>query len=301
MKELQKFLGFAGYFRCFVKGFSMVVKPMVDLLAGNCTRTIKGNKRRTPSVHWHLGELQQAAFEKIIGLLTNAPVVAFADYNLPFELHTDASTVSLGAVFYQIQEGHLRPIAYESRGLSRHEKNYPAHKLEFLCLKWATTEKFHDYLYGNHCEVKTDNNPLTYILTSAKLDAVGHRWLAAMSLYDLSISYRSGKSNIDADFLSRLPECQSDTVEGNELVAVDSSCVSAVRKSTVVNSGVVESLCMDEDMPRVVDFNITGQNISMVKDVASPQEDDSDIARVIKFLKMGEYHLEDSFRARIGQ
>ena len=70
------------------------------------------------------------------------------------------------------------------------ERNYPAHKLEFLCLKLAVTEKFHDYLYGNHFTVVTDNNPLTYVLSSAKLDATGHRWLAPR--YDVNPSYSVG-------------------------------------------------------------------------------------------------------------
>jgi hypothetical protein len=72
-------------------------------------------------------------------------------------------------------------VAYASRGLSNSEKNYPVHKLEFLALKWAVTEKYHDYLYGNTLTVLTDNNPLTYVLISAKLDATGHRWIAALA------------------------------------------------------------------------------------------------------------------------
>ena len=78
-------------------------------------------------------------------------------------------------------------------------------KLEYLALQWAVTHKFHDYLYGHHFVVRTDNNPLTYVLTSAKLDAVGHRWLAELSTYDFELIYKSGKTNIDADILSRLP------------------------------------------------------------------------------------------------
>ena len=66
-------------------------------------------------------------------------------------------------------------VAYASRSLKASEKNYPAHKLEFLALKWSITEKFNDYLYGAEFEVVTDNNPLTYIFTTAKLDAIGHR------------------------------------------------------------------------------------------------------------------------------
>ncbi|KAJ0064622.1 hypothetical protein NL108_011375 [Boleophthalmus pectinirostris] len=99
----------------------------------------------------------------------------------------------------------MRVIAYASRGLSRSEARYPAHKLEFLALKWAVTEKFCDYLYGSPFTVITDSNPLTYILTTAKLDATSYRWLSALSSFDFQLQYRAGKQNIDADGLSRRP------------------------------------------------------------------------------------------------
>ena len=64
------------------------------------------------------------------------------------------------------------------------------------------TERFHEYLYGGNFEVYTDNNPLTYVLTTAKLDATGQRWIANLANYNFKIHYRSGKSNKDADALS---------------------------------------------------------------------------------------------------
>lgn len=97
----------------------------------------------------------------------------------------------------------MRVISFASRGLSNCEKRYPTHKLEFLALKWAVTDKFYDYLYGAEFTIMTDNNPLTYTLTSAKFDAAGHRWLAALSTFNFSIQYRAGKKNQDADGLSR--------------------------------------------------------------------------------------------------
>ena len=131
-------------------------------------------------------------------------------------MRTDASRDGLGAVLCQNQDGLIKVIAYASRGLRKAEQNYSSNKLEYLALKWAVTEKYHDHLYGNRCIVRTDNNPLTYVLTTAKLDAVGHRWLAELSTYDLELIYKSGKTNIDADILSRLPEtnchCSAQTV-----------------------------------------------------------------------------------------
>lgn len=76
----------------------------------------------------------------------SAPVLGFADPKLSYILHTDASTTGLGAALYQEQNGQSRVIAYASRGLTQSESKYPAHKLEFLALKWAIIKKFHDYL-----------------------------------------------------------------------------------------------------------------------------------------------------------
>ena len=71
------------------------------------------------------------------------------------------------------------------------ERNYPAHKLEFLALKWEVMGRFHEYLYGGQFDVYTDNNPLTYILTSAKLDATGQRCIASLANYESFISQES--------------------------------------------------------------------------------------------------------------
>ena len=104
-----------------------------------------------------------------------------------------------------------RVIAYGSRTLSKPKRNYDTHKLEFLALKWSITERFHEYLYGGHFEVYTDNNPLTYILTTAKLDATGQRWVASVANCNFEIFYKSGKLNVEVDALSRIPfgECTS--------------------------------------------------------------------------------------------
>ena len=99
-----------------------------------------------------------------------------------------------------MQNGLKRVIAYASRSLSKSEQHYPAHKLEFLALKWALCDKCHDYLYGNTFTVITDNNPLTYVLTTANLDATGHRWLAAFGVYNFEIIYRPGMRTVYQDY-----------------------------------------------------------------------------------------------------
>ena len=145
------------------------------------------------------------AFQTLMKKCTTAPVLAYADYSLPFKPHVHACGSDLGAALYQIQEGKKRVIACASRSLFKSEARCPAHKLEFLALKWALTDQFYEYLYGNSFDVYTDNNPLTYVLTSAKLDNCGQRWVSAIALMDFRIHYKPGKSNIDADALSRIP------------------------------------------------------------------------------------------------
>ena len=88
-----------------------------------------------------------------------------------------------------------------------------------MALKLSITESFHEYLYGGHFEVYTDNNPLTYILTTAKLDATGQRWVASLANYNFKIFYKSGKLNVEADALSCIP-LESTQVEHMEPLIV---------------------------------------------------------------------------------
>ena len=147
----------------------------------------------------------QQAFDDLKTLCTTAPILAYANFTKPFKLHTDACGTGLGAVLYQTQEdGTEAVIAYASRSLNKAESHYPAHKLEFVTLKWAVVEKFHEYLYGSTIDMYTDNNPLTYILTTAKLDAASHHWVASLANYNFRLHYWAGKANINADALSRV-------------------------------------------------------------------------------------------------
>ena len=145
----------------------------------------------------------QQAFDNLRKLCTTVPILVYANFSKPFKLHTDACGTGLGAVLYQTRDnGTEAVIAYASRSLSKAESHYPAHKLEFLTLKWVVVEKFHKYFYGLTFDVCTDNNLLTYVLTTAKLDAASHCWVASLANYNFRLHYRAGKANIDADALS---------------------------------------------------------------------------------------------------
>ena len=134
--------------------------------------------------------------------------MAYPDYEKPFIVHTDACKDGLGAVLYQRLDGRTRVIAYASRSLTPAEKNYNLHaeKLELLALKWAVSDQFRGYLYyAPEFTVYTDNNPPTYILTSAKLNARSLRWVGELADFRFQVKYRPGKSNSDAETLSRIP------------------------------------------------------------------------------------------------
>lgn len=213
LKSLRSFLGFCGYYRRFIESYSAVVRPLTELTKGyppaqrSRKDVIKGKKESYFRVSEPFGSRWTSAcddaFQNIVYKLTNPPVLAFADPAKHYILHVDASLNGLGAVLNQEHPEGLRPVAFASRKLNQAERNYPVHQLEFLALKWAVVDKFHDYLYGAKFTVRTDNNPLTYVLTTARLNATGHRWLAALSTYDFNIRYKPGRENIDADLLSR--------------------------------------------------------------------------------------------------
>ncbi|KAI2668517.1 Retrovirus-related Pol polyprotein from transposon 17.6 [Labeo rohita] len=203
VSELRSFLGFASYYRRFVEGFAKLAAPLHRLVAQLANPKPLKRSAREFAEAWSAE--CQCSFEGLKGKLTTAPVLAYADFSLPFILEVDASHGGLGAVLSQEQQGKVRPIAYGSRSLrptERNTTNYSSMKLEFLALKWAMTEKFREYLLGHKCVVFTDNNPLSY-LTSAKLGAMEQRWAAQVAAFDFEIKYRSGKSNRNADALSR--------------------------------------------------------------------------------------------------
>ena len=219
--EVRQIIGLLGYYRKYIKDFSRITKPIYDLLATKLAKEdivkVRSHSRskgkrdsgQLPSNHpinWT--EEHQVALEHLTKHLTSPPVMAYPNFEEPFLLHTDASETGLRAVLYQRQNGVLRVTAYGSRTLSPSERNYHLHsgKLEFLALKWSICEQFRDYLYyAPSFRVYTDNNPLTYVLTSAKLNATGLRWIGELADFNFDIRYSPGKTHVDADSFSRIP------------------------------------------------------------------------------------------------
>ena len=230
----------------------------------------------------------QQAFDDLKTLCTTAPILAYADFTKPFKLHTDACGTGLGAVLYQTrEEGTKAVIAYASRSLNKAESHYPAHKLEFLALKWAVVEKFHGYLYGSTFDVYTDNNPLTYVLTTAKLDAASHCWVASLANYNFRLHYWAGRTNIDADALSRVswPECMPDNL-GTSL-KVNAAAIRAIQEAAFDQSACpIEAYSYDL---HVVGAIQDSQQVAQMTldDWRQAQEADPVLGIIVKRLREG--------------
>ena len=279
--DVRSFLGFVGYYRRFIKNFSKITKPIREVITGLENQS----KRAAKKTYIEWSDAADTAFEQLKAMCVSTPILAYPNYQLPFTLHTDSSTDGLGAVLYQKQDGKMRVIAYASRSVSKAEANYPAHKLEFLALKWAVCEKFHEYLYGSKpFEVFTDNNPLTYVLTSAKLDACGQRWVAKLANYNFSIKYRCGVSNTEADALSRIkwPEALSENVDIDN-GCMDTHIINAILAGAVTKSSLIESVsCSAEIIPTELDKN-TG-NLSGIN-WSKEQKLDPNLGVIIRLIE----------------
>ena len=169
--KVKSFVGLVGHYRCFIKGFAKIAVPLYDLTSGD-------NKDKK-SEHVDLSPEALEAFDRLKAACLQAPILAFPDFDKPFLLEIDASRKGLGAVLSQKQaDRQYHPITYASCVMNETDQRYHSNKQEFLALKWAVTEQFHEYLspYGknrNEFVVHTDNNQLTYIFSSANLDAAG--------------------------------------------------------------------------------------------------------------------------------
>ncbi|GJT30385.1 putative reverse transcriptase domain-containing protein [Tanacetum coccineum] len=182
--EIRQFLGLAGYYRRFIEAFSKIARPMTKLTK--------------KSVKFDWGEKEENAFQMLKQKLCSAPILDLPKGSKNFVVYCNASHKGLGAVLMQKE----KVIAYTSRQLKVHLKNYTNHDLELGALVFALKMWIH-YLYGTKCIVFTDHKILQHILDQKELNMRQRRWLELLSDYDCEIRYHSGKANVVADALSR--------------------------------------------------------------------------------------------------
>ncbi|KAI3776397.1 hypothetical protein L1987_46178 [Smallanthus sonchifolius] len=182
--EVRSFLGLAGYYRRFISNFSKIVVPLTAL-------TQKGKP-------YEWGPKQEEAFQILKQKLCNAPILTLPEGEDDLVVYCDASNQGLGCVL--MQRGKV--IAYASRQLKIHEKNYTTHDLELGAVVFALKIWRH-YLYGTKCVVFTDHKSLQHIFNQKELNMRQRRWVELLNDYDCEIRYHPGKANVVADALSR--------------------------------------------------------------------------------------------------
>jgi predicted aspartyl protease len=189
--DVRRFIGLASYYRRFVPGFASIAQPLHDLL-----------RKDTPFT-WQ--SAQDDAFTQLRHALTTAPVLAYPDHSLPFELSTDASSVGLGAILTQPHsDGTNRVVSYASRSLNKAERNYSATERECLAIVWAL-QHFRPYVLDRPCVVYTDHRALTFLASLRNPTGRLARWTLQLQEYRPDIRYRPGSANLPADALSRAP------------------------------------------------------------------------------------------------
>ncbi|KAH0728122.1 hypothetical protein KY284_003987 [Solanum tuberosum] len=258
--DIRSFLGLVGYYRRFVNGFSSIASPMTKLT------------QKKAKFEWT--DECERSFQTLKDKLVSAPIMSLPDELEGFVVYCDASRVGLGCVL--MRNGKV--IAYASRQLKVHEKNYPTHDLELAAVVFALKIWRH-YLYGVHVDVFTDHKSLQYIFTQKDLNLRQIRWLEFLKDYNMSVHYHPGKVNMVADALSRVAMGSLAHVDiGDREMAREVYRLArlGVRLEEVGNGGVV-----------VVD----GARSSLVDEVIAKQDLDSSLLELKALVKEGKVEV----------
>ena len=189
VKALKSFLGFASYYRRFIRDFAKISSSLHALL------------EKDAAFVWL--PKHQDAFDKLRLTFCTAPVLAFPDFAKPFVLDTDACTSGLGAVLSQVgNDGLEHPVAYISRSLTKSERNYNITRLELLAVVWAC-RTLRPYLLLHSFLLRTDHGSLRWLMNFNNPTGQVARWLDLLAEFDFSVEHRVGRKHGNADGLSR--------------------------------------------------------------------------------------------------
>uniref|UniRef100_A0A8C1PDC5 Gypsy retrotransposon integrase-like protein 1 n=4 Tax=Cyprinus carpio TaxID=7962 RepID=A0A8C1PDC5_CYPCA len=253
LKEVQRFLGLAGWYHRFIPNFSEKAAPLHALKQKNTT--------------WIWSEQCQQSLDLLKMDLTKAPILAAPDLEKSFRVQTDASEVGLGAVLTQEVEGIERVIAYASRLLRGAEKAYSVSEKECLAVVWAV-EKWRPYLEGSLFEIITDHAALTWAFNHPKPSSRLVRWTIRLQGFHFVVKYRKGQCNIVPDVLSRIPNVDNST----NLIALNQVPLSASMPVDLTQIAVAQN--NDQDIQDLV---------SAIRDQSQP----SDTSRVHHTIENG--------------
>uniref|UniRef100_A0A3B1IV37 Gypsy retrotransposon integrase-like protein 1 n=1 Tax=Astyanax mexicanus TaxID=7994 RepID=A0A3B1IV37_ASTMX len=206
IKDLQRFLGFANFYRRFIRNFSAIAAPLTALTK-NATKVLKWSPEA------------DKAFQELKAAFVSAPILKHPNPDLPFVVEVDASNTGIGAVLSQRSGSppKLHPVAFFSKKMSPAERNYGIGDRELLAVKLALEEWRH-WLEGaaHPFTVLTDHKNLEYLRTAKRLNPRQARWSLFFSRFNFSISFRPGNRNTKADALSRVFSSPDDTCHASE-------------------------------------------------------------------------------------
>ena len=229
--EVRSFLGLAGYYRRFVRGFSIIASPLTKLL------------RKGIKFEWT--DKCQNCFEQLKGMLVEAPVLTQPTSGKEYTLYSDASCIGLGCVL--MQDGKV--VAYASRQLKPNEQNYPTHDLELVAVVFALKIWRH-YLYGEKCRIYTDHKSLKYLLTQKELNLRQRRWLELLKDYDCIVDYHPGKANIIADALIRKTMVAMSLQYSDWRLADDGAMLAQLEAQPVLRQMIIYAQKNDEKLQK---------------------------------------------------
>ncbi|KAG8487764.1 hypothetical protein CXB51_018053 [Gossypium anomalum] len=246
VSEVRSFLGLAGYYRRFVNGFSKIALPMTKLLQ--------------KSVPFIWDDQCQKSFETLKRMLTEAQVLTLPESGKGFIVYSDASLSGLGCVL--MQDGKV--IAYASRQLKPHERNYPTHDLELAAVIFALKIWRH-YLYGEKCYIYTDHKSLKYLLSQKELNLRQRRWIELLKDYDCVIDYHPGRANVVADALSRKAVIELRAMFTRLSISEDGSLLAELRVKPVMFDQIRSAQLKDNKLlkKREMVQNGTTENFSI--------------------------------------
>jgi hypothetical protein len=237
--NVLSFLGLAGYYRRFIKGFSTIAAPL--------------HRLTSKAVSWVWGKGEQTAFDTLKQAMVTAPILAAPDWERPFTVTTDASDFAIGAVLSQGSGLDCRPVSFLSRKLIEAETHYETHDRELLAVVYAL-RKWRHYLHGSRTTVVTDNWPTKFIITKPTLTPRQARWMITLAEFDLEVVHRPGCTNVVADALSRRPDYMLNAIRMT--IAVDSSVIADVRTACITDPCYQRTL-RDVTANRRQDFVVT--------------------------------------------
>lgn len=229
--ELRSFLGLANYFRQFVPNYAVVSKPLTALCS--------------PKVAFRWAEEQETAFQTLKKAACNCQLLSHLDYDRPIILRTDASTLGVGGVLFQMgEEGRERPIAFVSKAFNETEQRWSTIEQEAFAIFYCIRQLEH-YLRGHKFEVQTDHRNLTYMNKSQVPKVV--RWRLALMEYDFVVRHIPGRENTVADALSRVLCVAEAGGEPETAVQDRQHDIRMVHNSVVGHGGITRTLGLLRD------------------------------------------------------